>query len=103
MCWVCLGWCVKLVDVRGRQVVEIEEVKASHILITPSIILSEAKAEAMLQELIEQLNTGADFAELAKEHSDGPTSVRGGDLGWKNINEMPTLFSELISDKPKTP
>jgi peptidyl-prolyl cis-trans isomerase SurA len=88
---------VKLVDVRGRQVVEIEEVKASHILITPSIILSEAKAEAMLQELIEQLNTGADFAELAKEHSDGPTSVRGGDLGWKEPGKYDPIFSEALA------
>lgn len=88
---------VKLVDVRGRQVVEIEEVKASHILITPSIILSEAKAEAMLQELIEQLNTGADFAELAKEHSDGPTSVRGGDLGWKEPSKYDPIFSEALA------
>jgi peptidyl-prolyl cis-trans isomerase SurA len=71
---------VKLVDVRGRQTVEIEEVKARHILIEPSIILSEAKAKALLQGFIEQLNAGEnDFAELAKKHSDGPTSVRGGD------------------------
>ena len=56
---------VKLVDVRGRQTMEVEEVKASHILIEPSIILSEAKAKALLQGLSSNLNAGADFAELS--------------------------------------
>lgn len=89
---------VKLVDIRGRQVVEIEEVKASHILIEPSIILSEAKAEKMLQGFVEQLNAGeADFAELAKKHSTGPTSVRGGDLGWSDPGKYDPAFSEALA------
>lgn len=89
---------VKLTDVRGRQVVEIEEVRASHILIEPSIILSEAKAEAILQGFVEQLNAGeADFAELAKEHSEGPTSVRGGDLGWSEPGKYDPAFSDALA------
>lgn len=89
---------VKLVDIRGRQVVEIEEVRASHILIEPSIILSEAKAEAMLQGFVDQLNAGeADFAELAKEHSQGPTAVRGGDLGWSDPSKYDPAFSEALA------
>lgn len=89
---------VKLVDVRGRQTVEIEEVRASHILIEPSIILSEAKAEALLQGFVEQLNAGeADFAELAKKHSQGPTAVRGGDLGWKDPKSYDPAFSEALA------
>ncbi len=89
---------VKLVDVRGRQTMEIEEVKASHILIEPSIILSEAKAEAILQGFLEQLNAGeADFAELAKKHSDGPTAVRGGDLGWAEPTKYDPIFAEALA------
>jgi len=89
---------VKLVDVRGRQTVEIEEVKASHILIEPSIILSEAKAEALLQGFIDQINAGeADFAELAKKHSQGPTSVRGGDLGWKDPTSYDPAFADALA------
>ena len=73
---------VKILDVRGREIVEVEESKSRHILIEPSIILSEAKAESMLQGFMDQINAGeADFADLAKEHSEGPTSIRGGNLG----------------------
>lgn len=89
---------VKLVDVRGRQTVEVEEVKARHILIKPSIILSEAKAEALLQGFVDKLNAGeADFAELAKEYSEGPTSVRGGDLGWSEPSKYDPAFAEALA------
>ena len=89
---------VKIVDIRGRQSVEIEEVRASHILIKPSIILSDAKAQAMLEEFIDKINAGeADFAELAKEYSEGPTSVRGGDLGWSEPSKYEAAFSEALA------
>lgn len=89
---------VKINDIRGQQVVEIEEVKARHILITPTIILSEAKAENMLKEFRDQILAGeADFAELAKEHSDGPTSVKGGDLGWAEPKVYDPAFAEALA------
>lgn len=89
---------VKVLDIRGRQVVEVEEVKSRHILIEPSIILSEVKAEAMLQGFMDQILAGeADFADLAKEHSDGPTAVRGGDLGWTDPRSYDPIFSEALA------
>ncbi|GLX82845.1 peptidylprolyl isomerase SurA [Thalassotalea eurytherma] len=89
---------VKILDVRGREVVEVEEVKARHILIKPTIILSEAKAEEMLQGFLDQIAAGeADFAELAKEHSEGPTSVRGGDLGWSDPNKYDPAFRDTLA------
>ncbi|WP_286233614.1 peptidylprolyl isomerase SurA [Thalassotalea sediminis] len=89
---------VKIQDIRGRQVVEVEEVKSRHILIEPTIILSEAKAKEMLMNLREQIISGeADFAELAKEHSDGPTSVKGGDLGWADPSSFDPAFSNTLA------
>jgi peptidyl-prolyl cis-trans isomerase SurA len=89
---------VKVLDIRGRKVVEVEEVKASHILIEPSIILSEAKAESLLQGLLDQVESGeATFADLAKEYSEGPTSVRGGDLGWSDPKSWDPAFTEAVA------
>lgn len=89
---------VKIIDIRGRQVVEVEEVKSRHILIKPSIILSEAKAEAMLQGFLEQINAGeADFDALAREHSEGPTATRGGDLGWGDPNSYDPAYKEALA------
>jgi peptidyl-prolyl cis-trans isomerase SurA len=89
---------VKVLDIRGKQVVEVEEVKARHILIEPSIILSDAKAQSLLQGLLNQVLAGeADFAELAKEHSEGPSSVRGGDLGWSDPKKYDPAFKDALA------
>jgi len=94
-----LGFSViKILDIRGKEVVEVEEVQSRHILIKPSVIMSEAKAEAILQGFLDDLKAGkADFAELAKEHSDGPTSVRGGDLGWADPKSYDPIFSDALA------
>ncbi len=89
---------VKVLDIRGRQIVEVEEVKASHILIKPSIILSEAKVEVQLQDMLDKINAGdATFADLAKEFSEGPTSIRGGDLGWADPSSYDPAFKEALA------
>ena len=68
------------------------EYKARHILV-------ETEEEA--KSLIEQLDGGADFAELAKTHSTGPTGKNGGDLGWFDSNQMVKPFSEAVAAMEK--
>jgi peptidyl-prolyl cis-trans isomerase C len=64
-----------------------DEVNARHILV-------KSKEEA--EEIITQLNDGADFAELAREKSTGPTGPRGGDLGWFGKGRMVPTFDEAV-------
>lgn len=87
---------LKIHDVRGLQTSEITEVNARHILIKPTVILSEERAQEMLQEFRDQVNKGeADFAELAKEHSADPGSaLKGGELGWAD----PTIYVPAFRD-----
>lgn len=89
---------VKLQDIRGRQVVETVEVRSRHILIKPSIILSEEKAKTMLAGFVEDLKAGkADFAELAKEHSEDPGSaLKGGEYGWTDPNTYVGEFKNTL-------
>ncbi|TLU67321.1 peptidylprolyl isomerase SurA [Thalassotalea litorea] len=89
---------IKILDIRGKQKVEIEEVKSRHILIKPSIILSEEKAEKMLLDMLAQIEAGeAEFDALAREHSEGPTSTRGGDLGWADPSSYDPAFKEALA------
>ena len=80
-----------------------EEVQASHILISYkgadradagiSRSKEEAKAEAeRIRKLI--IDDGENFAKMAKEHSDGPSSSKGGDLGKFKFEVMAKPFSE---------
>jgi hypothetical protein len=80
-----------------------DEVKASHILISfkgaeradAGVARSkdEANAEAeRIRKLI--VEDGKDFAEMAREHSNGPSSSKGGDLGRFKFEVMAKPFSE---------
>ena len=63
------------------------EYRASHILVE-----TEEEAQAVAAEL----EGGADFAELARERSTGPTGPRGGDLGWFGEGQMVPEFEEAV-------
>ena len=57
-------------------------------------ILVESEAEA--SGLIEQLDQGADFAELATEHGTDLTASEGGDLGWLSADSVVEQFAAAI-------
>lgn len=63
-----------------------EEVKASHILV-------DTKEEA--DEVKEKIDSGEDFAELAKEYSKDGSSEVGGDLGFFGKGRMVPEFEEV--------
>ena len=60
-----------------------EEVKARHILVPE---------EATARAIIEKLTGGADFAEIAKTDSTGPSGPNGGDLGYFARGAMVPTF-----------
>ena len=63
------------------------EYNASHILVDTE---EEAKS------LVETLSGGADFAELAKEKSTGPSGPSGGELGWFGLGRMVPPFEAAV-------
>lgn len=72
--------------------------RASHILIRPASesVADRNKARAKAQDLLNQLRNGANFAMLARNNSDDPSSSSGGDLGWFDENRMVQPFSEAV-------
>ncbi|MGH8171790.1 MAG: peptidylprolyl isomerase [Rhodanobacteraceae bacterium] len=42
-----------------------------------------------------QIDGGMDFASAAIRYSDAPNALEGGDLGWRNADELPQAFAEL--------
>lgn len=75
------------------------EFRLSHIMIGVPENASSAelqKAQAKADALAEKARGGADFAELAISNSAGQEALEGGDLGWRNLNQMPTLFADAV-------
>ncbi|MGA7979311.1 MAG: peptidyl-prolyl cis-trans isomerase [Chromatiaceae bacterium] len=64
------------------------EYKARHILV---------KTEDEANKVIKELEGGADFADLAKASSLGPTGTKGGELGWFDAAQMVPPFIQAVA------
>lgn len=69
-----------------------------HILIKPSEILTDEEARAKAASLKRQIEEeGADFADLAREHSEDIGSAsEGGSLGWTSSGQMVPAFENMM-------
>jgi peptidyl-prolyl cis-trans isomerase C len=61
--------------------------RARHILVP-----TEEQCEALKQQILD----GADFAEIAKQHSQCPSGAQGGDLGEFGQGQMVPEFDEVV-------
>ncbi|QUM79346.1 peptidylprolyl isomerase SurA [Moritella sp. 5] len=94
---------IKITDMRGVETVMTKEVNARHILVKPSVILSDDKAKSLLNDYLARIKSGdADFAELAKAYSDDTGSaLKGGELGWADPNIYVPAFKLALKDLKK--
>ena len=90
---------VKLLDKRGRSATpSVQQTRARHILLRMKEgVVSDAEARERLSRLRERIIAGADFAELAKVHSDDPSSTKGGDLGWLSPGDTVPEFERAMN------
>ena len=67
------------------------QVSARHILV---------ESQEFAQDLINQINEGADFGELAQAHSKCPSGKQGGNLGTFGRGQMVQPFENVSFDLP---
>lgn len=77
-----------------------EKVKVSMILLkvdpsSPSEVWAQANKEAA--EIIERLNAGGDFAELARIHSSDQSAANGGDMGYIHSGMLGQNAQEVLN------
>jgi peptidyl-prolyl cis-trans isomerase C len=70
----------------------VKEVQAAHILV---------KTREQADELMERLDAGLSFGELARQFSECPSGKRGGDLGWFGRGQMVREFENAAFEGEK--
>lgn len=79
-------------------------VNLSHILIplpenpTPEQL---ATAEALVSKVLSELKKGSDFGKLAIAYSADPQALKGGNMGWSRLQELPVVFSDQLKSAKK--
>lgn len=61
------------------------------------LVSDQNQADSLLIEI----NNGADFANLAKENSKSSNAASGGEMGWRNLADLPSLFADALKGKKK--
>ncbi len=90
---------VKLDQRRGGALAgqRLEQTRARHVLIKTNEVVSSDEAQRKLVILKERLDNGADFAELARLHSNDASAAKGGDLGWVYAGDTVPEFERAMA------
>ena len=76
-----------------------EEYEVAHILLrTPEAANPDqiARVKAKADQVYERAAKGDDFAQLAASYSDAPDGLKGGNLGMRPLDRLPTIFAESV-------
>lgn len=75
------------------------EYHLSHILVAIPEAASPGEIQAAEQRadnILVRLRNGANFSEIAISESDGQTALEGGDIGWRSLGQIPSLFLDSV-------
>ena len=77
----------------------VTEFHALHLMIKPTAVLSEQGAKDKIEKLYNEIvNQHADFAKLAKQDSDDPTTANaGGDMGWFTQDDWGSEVGKMLA------
>ena len=108
-------------QLRGREIgsrVKVTDAEVAHYMETQSkagltnsqyhlghilIAVSEAAASSAIQkakdkadQVVSDLRAGKDFSQMAVSVSNDDNALKGGDLGWRGMSQIPTLFADTV-------
>ena len=89
---------VKVVDSRDRGApTVVDQTRVRHILIRVSETSSESESRARIDRVLDRLDNGAKFEDMARINSEDASSARGGDLGWVNPGDTVPDFEQAMT------
>jgi len=88
---------LKLLDVRSDVPMNVVQTHVRHILIRPGEKRSDEEARALAENLWRQIQSGANFADLARQYSDDSSKENGGDIGWISPGDTLPEFEQVVN------
>ncbi len=90
---------IKLVNKRSQDgPVVVTQTHVRHILIKTSDAVPEVEAKNRLLEIKKRIDSGEDFAALAKRYSEDGSASQGGDLGWISPGDTVPEFEKAMDE-----
>lgn len=74
----------------------VDQFHVRHILLRDTEVKSDDEARRRLGEIKQRVTHGADFAELARLHSNDLSAAKGGDLGWVYAGDTVPEFEQAV-------
>ena len=87
-------------ETQGKVGEEAAQYHLGHILIAVKEAASASeiqKAQSKADNLVKKLRAGQEFSQAAMSESEDDNALKGGDLGWRTANDIPTLFADKVS------
>jgi peptidyl-prolyl cis-trans isomerase SurA len=87
-----------IADLEGNVAVD-SDYNLSHILVTIPESASAREIsdiQAVVDNIYQQLQEGANFSEMAIRYSSAGTALEGGALGWMKGSELPTIYADVV-------
>lgn len=94
---------IKLIRINGGDGMPqaITQTHVRHILLKQEASMTPDEAKKQVNNMYQQLQSGKDFALMAKQYSlDAASAVKGGDLGWVNPGELVPEFEKSMNSLP---
>jgi parvulin-like peptidyl-prolyl isomerase len=83
-------------EARGDELKRPVELKLRSIAFRPATADEEAARKTLMTDVLTRVREGADFAETAREFSEGPTAEKGGDEGWVKPETLPAVLRDVL-------
>ena len=71
--------------------------------LSPELFLRQVlvSSEELANKILNRISEGEDFSDLAKQYSTNSLASKGGEMGWRNLADLPSLFAIELKNKKK--
>ena len=71
--------------------------------LSPELFLRQVlvSSEELANKILNRISEGEDFSDLAKQYSTNSLASKGGEMGWRNLADLPSLFAIELKNKKR--